>query len=80
MAFGFGESRIIAAIAGAWVTAFVLVAVWMPSAWSLLILGIVAFLGALWLWFRMNYKLLAAYAIGSMITLLIAAVFRFGLF
>ena len=54
MALGFGEQRIIAAIAGAWVTAFVLVAIWMPSVLVLFILGVLAFIGALILMFIRN--------------------------
>jgi len=79
MVKGFGEASIIAAVAGAWVTAFVLVAIWMPSALVLAILGAVALVGAYVLMFMIHYKLLAAYAIGSAITLLVAAGFRAGL-
>jgi len=78
MALGFGEQRIIAAIAGAWVTAFVLVAIWMPSVLVLFILGVLAFIGALILMFMIHYKLLSAYAVGSGIVLIVAALFRGG--
>jgi len=80
MALGFGEARIIAAVAGAWVTAFVLVAIWMPSALVLVGLGVLAVIGAYVLWMIIHYKLLSAYAVGSAIVLFIAAAFRSGLF
>jgi len=80
MALGFGEARIIAAVAGAWVTAFVLVAIWMPSALVLVGLGVLAVVGAYLIMKMLHYKLLSAYAVGSAIVLFIAAAFRSGLF
>jgi hypothetical protein len=79
MALGFGEQRLIAAIAGMWVTAFVLVAIIFPSGLMLAFLAAIAFIGGLWLQFRAHYKLLSAYAYGSAIVFAIGAAIRFGL-
>jgi hypothetical protein len=80
MAFGFGEQRILAAITGAWVTAFVLVAVYMPSALGLALLMVAAL--AVWFIaeFRLHWKMLSAYVVGSFFVLAAALAITLDLF